>query len=470
MSLSGVTFSGLASGLDTRAIVDALVAVERRPILALQDKKQGLNRSKSLFSDFQKKLEALQEKAKAIAGIDKFLDFQTATDDEDKYFSSSAASNATPGSYNIEVVSVASAEVQVSTGTADRDTTQVIDSSFSIIVGPGTAEEETISVGVSGPMTLQEVASAINNATDGEGNTQSKVQASVLDTGGSGANRYKLVVTATEEGADNSFDIEADVISSQTDDFFTAMAGNAENTTAADASIKINGVTVQRASNTISDAIEGVTLNLKGESAGAVTKLTISTDATKTAEKVRAFVDAYNEVVDFVESQNTVSEEGQANSPLFGDITLRSVRSTIRNLVGGQVSSGNTAYSLLSQMGIESDTEGRLTFTESDFAEALSKDPSAVKNVFTLENGGIAAAVSSTIETLNDSVDGIFKARLDSFDRQIRDADKAIEAKERRLEDFEQAQIERFAALEQAMAQLQAQGNAFAGFTPPSVG
>ena len=66
MSLSGVTFSGLASGLDTRAIVDALVVVERRPIFALQEKKQGLNRSKSLFSDFQKKLEALQEKVGTV--------------------------------------------------------------------------------------------------------------------------------------------------------------------------------------------------------------------------------------------------------------------------------------------------------------------------------------------------------------------------------------------------------------------
>ena len=466
MSLSGISFSGLASGLDSKAIINALMAVERRPILALRSKKILLNKSKSLFNDFKAMIEALQSKAKAIKDIDAFLKFTATTDDEDKYFSVSANEKASPGSYTIDVDSLAKATTKVSTGTADKDTTFVTDATpFTFTFG----DSSTLTVSPSSSLTLQGLADQINNAESSPGVTQTKVRATVLDTGTTGATRYKLVITSLKEGTDAGFTVAGDIGASQTESFFTAMSNNnSENTDAQDSQIKVNGVTVTRSSNTISDAIEGVTFTLKGEHPNGpptTTKVTVTTDTTATAEKVKEFVDAYNAVVDFVKKQNELNEDGGAKGPLFGDVTLRQVRHTLRGLVGASVATGNAKYSLLSQAGIKSDTDGKLTFSASDFGDALADDPTAIKKLFSDAANGITGKVFTKIEGLTDSIDGLFKARIDGFDRQIRDADRSITNKERLLEAFEERQIKKFAALESLIAQLQAQGGALASFS-----
>ncbi len=127
MSLSGISFGGLATGLDTKAIINALMAVEQRPIYALEQKKTLLNRSKSLFNTFQTRLEELQAKAKAIKDIDSFLKFSATTDDEDKYFSVEASEKASPGTYEVEVMLLAAATTRASAGSADKDLTTVVD-------------------------------------------------------------------------------------------------------------------------------------------------------------------------------------------------------------------------------------------------------------------------------------------------------------------------------------------------------
>ncbi|MCA8958292.1 MAG: flagellar filament capping protein FliD [Planctomycetes bacterium] len=470
--MSGITFSGLATGLDTRAIIDALMAVERRPITALEQKKSSLGKSKNLLSDFQSKIEALQGKAKAIKEIDAFLQFDAKTDDDDKFFDVEASEKAAAGTYDVFVESLAKTEVQVSTGSPDRDLTTVVDATTFTFTF---ADNRTLTVAPSTSMTLDELANLINTAESSPGVVQSDVRANVVDTGGTGADRYKLVVTSLKEGKQGGFTVAGDSPLSQTATFFDAMTNNTSaNTKASDAVIKLNGVTLTRSSNTIDDAIAGVTLTLKGENKDAgptprATRITISTNATATSERVKEFVDAYNEVVDFVAKQNELGEEGKASSPLFGDVTLRQVRGALRSIVGGSASTGNDAYSMLSQVGITADKDGKLTFTESKFTEALNDDSGAIKKLFADATSGIAGRVFSRIEALADPVDGVFKARLDGIDRQVRAADSAISEKERRLELFEQNQIKKFAALENLISKLQSQGSAFSSFQAPTI-
>ena len=120
MSSAGISFGGLGSGLDTRAIISALMAVEQRPITALETKKASLNSSKNLFGDFKKLLSDLDTKAKSLRTTTDFLQMKAASSNED-LLTVRAGANATPGSYQIKVMAMASSEVSVSNGRAAKD-------------------------------------------------------------------------------------------------------------------------------------------------------------------------------------------------------------------------------------------------------------------------------------------------------------------------------------------------------------
>ncbi|MCC7063413.1 MAG: hypothetical protein IT456_11450, partial [Planctomycetes bacterium] len=117
MSSAGISFGGLASGLDTQAIISALVAVERRPISALETKKTNLNKQKTLFNDLKGLLDKLQTSAKSLKTTSDFLKMKVASDDED-LVTASATSTAAPGSHTIEIQQLAKAQIHSSSGSA----------------------------------------------------------------------------------------------------------------------------------------------------------------------------------------------------------------------------------------------------------------------------------------------------------------------------------------------------------------
>src|SRR6185295_2952268 len=101
MSSAAINFSGLASGIDTKSVIEALLAVERRPITALQTKRTGYEQSKSLFGTLETKLTALKTKASALKSAGSFLEFK-ATPEKEDFYTATASNGATSGSYSIE--------------------------------------------------------------------------------------------------------------------------------------------------------------------------------------------------------------------------------------------------------------------------------------------------------------------------------------------------------------------------------
>jgi flagellar hook-associated protein 2 len=443
MSSAGISFGGLASGLDTKAIISALTAIERRPIQQLESKKTSLNRQKSLFGDLRTLLDKMTTAAKALKTTSDFLKMKVTSNDED-VLTASASSTASPGTHEIEVVSLAKAQVSASGGYA---------SATSSLGGPGSMMIEidgnTHIIAVNSP-TLQSVAAAVNAQGIG-------VQADVVDTGNpDAAQRYQLVMRATTPGSQGAFTVTYDDGDAAFQNLVTELGGPPK-VAPTNATIEMNGITIQRPTNSISDVIPGVTLDLVA--AGTV-QITVATDAEETSKKVQAFVDAYNEVVDFMAAQNVVDAEGKSSSPLFGDSLLRSVRSNLRVIVGGIVGdTGNESFQLLSQIGIKSDTAGKLTFESSKFAEALAEDETAVAAIFANPTSGLMTRMVDQLDVYTDSVDGLFKARSDSFDRQVKDAQRRIDDGERRLVNFTAALEKKYANLESLLGRLQSQGS-----------
>jgi flagellar hook-associated protein 2 len=458
MSITGISFGGLASGLDTGAIIEALVSLERRPIVALQERKVTYSRKKSLYEDLNSKLETLQEKAKALRLEGELLDFKAETDNTG-FVSVSTNGRATAGSYDIKVGQLAKAEVRTSNGYADKDTTTFGEGLLTFNVD-GEDYQVTISA-TGGGNTLEGIANAIN------GNDDLPVNATVIDTGDA-SNPYKLVLTSELTGEDGSISITAAPANQELIDFAAELTdpGNLI-VDAQNAEFEFNGVPVERSSNSINDLLSGVNITLIGEHSTdpASTKITVSTDSESTSEKIKEFVDAYNDLVDFAKAQNEVTQVDQDNedgpstkaSPLLGDSALRTIQSSLRSIVGGQTESGNEAFSMLFQIGISSDLEGKLTFNQTEFDEALGEDPDALRNIFTNATDGLANQVYDRIEEWTDSVDGLLQGRIDGINTTTRDIDKQITRLEDRVERYEERITREYAVLEEMMNSLNSQ-------------
>lgn len=454
MSSAGISFGGLGSGLDTRSIISALMAVEKRPIAALETKKASLNSSKNLFGDFKKLLSDLDTKAKSLRTTTDFLQMKAASSNED-LLTVRAGATATPGSYQIKVMAMASSEVSVSNGRAAKDDPVFGDGTFFLNVN-GTDHPIDIGAGTGYASTLDGIAQAIRDQ-------DLDVTAEVVDTGQTGAQRYQLVLRSTVVGSAGSFSLSLDSGNAALGALVTEVNTN-QRAPGQDAHLLYNGVDVYRSSNSVTDLIPGVTLDLKAADTVNPVTVTVTTDAEETSKKVKEFVDAYNKVVDFVEKQNELGENGSAKNPLFGDGTLRTIRSSLRSIVGGAVSTGNSAITMLANAGIESDREGKLTFNQAKFEEKLGQDEQAVASLFSAANVGVAARMTTQIESYTSSVDGLIKTRQEGFDRLIKDAQRRIDQGEARLTRYEQSLEQRFANLETQIARLQGQGSALQGF------
>jgi len=456
MSSAGISFGGLASGLDTQAIISALLAVEQVPINALESKRKSYQQQKSQFGDLSGMLTKLQDKAKALSGTNDVLQYKANLDTED-YLTATASPQAQAGTYRIEVNQLAEKEIRGSNGFADSNTTAVTNGSETLLFDIDGSLE---AVAIPANATLDDIANAVNAADIG-------ITAQVANTG-RGSTPFELIFTSDTEGEAGQFTVLVDGGGAGSPNLLSEIVDpmNASAiVTGTDALVDINGVQYQRASNAINDIIQGVTLDLKSDNNGTsnITQLTVATDTEATSESIKEFVEAYNEIVDFVTATNQIDEEGNASNPLFGDVTLRSIRSNLRSVVGSVVGTGNEAFQMLAQIGVTSDTAGKLTFKQSDFDEALVADPAAVQALFADETSGIATRIAEQIELYTDSVDGLIKTRQEGFDRLIKQADDRINQAERRLESYEIQLTNRFANLESLLSSLQSQGSALGG-------
>ena len=452
MSTAGISFGGLASGLDTKAIISALVAVERNPILQLQKKESDLKQQKSLFGDLDGLLDKLSDSVRKLKTTSSFLQMSATSSNED-ILTASASSTATPGTYDVRVLALASGQINTAGAASASDPIANTNASVSLQMDAGGQ-----TYFITADNNLNAIAAAINDETENSG-----VRAEVIDTGETNpdpSQRYQLVVRSEEPGTQSSFSLSYDDGGVGFQDLVNTLNDPANVTAASDAQVEINGVVAYRSTNTITDLYGGLTLDLKSvpDPQETVT-ITVATDGEETSETIKELVEAYNEIVDFFEAQNKVDEEGNASGPLFGDTTLRSIRTSLRGIVGGSFSTGNEAFQLLSQIGITADTTGKLEFNQEDFEEALAGDETAVTALFTDSTFGLSKRLEDQIDLYTDSVDGLIKTRTEGFDRRIKQTKDRIEDGERRLTLYEERLTLKYANLETLLTRLQGQGS-----------
>lgn len=179
------------------------------------------------------------------------------------------------------------------------------------------------------------------------------------------------------------------------DDKFSTDVYNSEMQTAQDAVITVGNSTITKSSNTITDAIEGITMNLLKADTSSTVSLTVSSDTSAAKAGIKSFVDAYNTIMKSINDQLSYDTSTKKKNPLLGDPTLLEIRRKIANTVTGTVPGlSSSSYTNLSQIGITSDSKtGKLALDESKLATALSADPTAVSKLFI----GTATATNAAV-------------------------------------------------------------------------
>jgi len=465
---TSISFGGLASGLDTTAIINALVGAQEIPILSLEAKKEKEQDKLDLVGNLESLVKELKTKASALTSLGGFLS-HSITPSEEGVANFSVTGAPLTGSHTMTVNSLAAADRWNTVGIADD----------AALLGMGTISFDydgaSYSVAID-PIssTIHDIAGAIN-AQAGEA-----VQASVVNTGTASSPSFELVVEGKDTGSDYAI---TNLTSSVAGLAFEA----APLTAASNASITLDGLTVERSSNEFSDVIEGLSIEVVAADVNKTISFAIGVDTEDIQTKLEDFLETYNKIHQFIGDQNVYSEEGGAGGLLFGDNLLQSVKSAVYNgfvAVDPLVVQADTeGYSALSLLGIKSSVGGELELDTAKLNEKMSGNIDLFAGFFAdSADGSTPGAFSNLVtqlETLTDSMgndangdplDGLFEVRKDALTSNIDDMDDSILDMRYRLDKYEGTLVAKYAALEVLMAELQVQEAAAANLASLNFG
>ena len=442
--MAASNISGLVSGMDSNAIIDALKGVKEIQINNLKKQKAGIESQISKVGTIKSAMKDLTSFLEDFATDDEVIDYTGSTSDEDVLTVSTGAGTL-PGNYNIEVTQLA--EIEKNRGDAfENATTEVTAGTLNITV----KEEDAVEIEITEGMTLGEVADAIN-ASDAE------VFASVISDG---TNVY-LQVSAKESGHVIGEDPNDAIIITEN---YTGSAGQQLNltqiTAAANATMTVDGLAVEATSNNVSEVLEGVTLEVKD--LGSV-QVTVEPDKAATKENLEEFVSMFNEAFIPISRELKVTEDTDYSSTLAGDSTIKRLKLAMQTSVTGIVPGTTGSWSALSEMGIEMDPTGKLQIDADKLDDALDKDIAGIADLFTIDDVGISDRLVAVMDPYIEDLEGTFKEKVDSYNDRIDLIDDEIEDQRWRIEKMVSRLTLQFANMEIAVQNFNSQGGALAG-------
>lgn len=429
-------FSGLASNLDTSGIVDRLMQIERMPEQKLDDEIKQVQQKKAAWLGINSTLLNLNTAAEGLTDSTLWSALGATVTDQTA-LTATAGSGAVAGTFNLTVDRLAVAESVISSDFDSETTALNLTGTFNITVA-GT----TKSIAVAAADTLNSLRGKINQAGAG-------VSASVVSkTPGS----FALLVAANGTGTANAITLTDDAAHHTLQSLGLLTGGGAKNVVQAaqDAQFTVNGLTFTRPTNTVSDAIKGVTLNLQGLNTTGLT-LTVQTDTATMAGRIQDFVSKYNA------AHAAISKQTAQGALLQGDSGLNGIGYQLSSLSYSTVA-GLSGLNNLSQIGITLQRDGSLSVDSAKLTAALSSRLSDVQALFATDKTGLAVQFSTYLNGLtraNGTLDGMNQ----SFDRQVQDLRGQRQRMEVALTTREQTLKAEFLQMEQAVSQFQAQGN-----------
>ncbi len=435
-----VSFGGLATGLDTNSIIDAIMKVERQPLTRLKTDKTWLNNRLSAFSDLDSKLKSFQDSITDLGDPD-VLQKRSVNLSSSDYFTATASSDALVGtSYQVEVVSIAQVQKSVSdSGFADKTSNTFGTGTLSLTVGGTTSSIEITSENNS----LEGIMQAINDADLG-------VSAAIINDGT--ASPYRLMLTGKDVGT--AFSLDSSGLSGGSDSLGTFTVTQ----DATQAHVRIDGVDIYSKNNTISEAIPGVTLDLIDDSAGKTVNVDVSLDKATIKAKMEDFVKGYNEVISFITSQSTMGDTDPGI--LDGDAGINSIKRHLQNMLTEPYANSGV-FSTLSELGLETQKDGTLVLNDEKLSDAIDNKLDSLVSLLAGDDGksGLAKGFQEYLDSMTDASDGMLAGRRQSINDNIKQIDDQIERTEARLAKREETLRAQYNSMEKLVSQWSSTGD-----------
>lgn len=463
-----ISFGGLSSGLDTNSIIDQLTALERQPIQKLTNRQTVLNEQKAIYTSVKSKLTDLRSAFDALRDFTLFSSTQTVTTSDTAKIDAVRTGGGAAGGYAINVTSLARAEQRA----ADASfTTSAYAEKLTFKVGA----EDAVSVDIADGDTVDTIAQKVNSAAGMD------VYASVVSG--------RLYFSSKLTGAANTITVTSDGTpgASLLDDM-----GLTVRQTGANASYTVNGGAAQTsASNVVEDAVVGVKLTFKDVGSSSLVMSDPGVDTSKVADKVQAFVDAYNAtlklVYDEVEEKpvkNATTDLDRKKGAVYSDSTLMGIASQLRVAAQRTITGASSAYDSLSDLGIKvsgaSSTtstdakRGVLTFDKEAFKTAYAADPDKAQKLISNITGNATTegfaqyfqrvvVPMTTGDPLVPKQKGLLNGAIEGVDGQIKLLKDRQTREEARVAAYSDRLKRQFSAMESVMAKYNQMGSSLSG-------
>jgi flagellar hook-associated protein 2 len=444
--MAPLSLGGLTSGLDTQAIIDQLMAVDRAPETRMKLQQSVLQARQQTLTDVGTRVRNLLNAVKDLGDVATWADTQTLDVSDSTKLAATRLSGAAPGGHEVNVTTLARSEQR------------------SYAFQPGAA---TLTIG----------AATINlGATDDGQSAADKINASpaspvyavwVQDPLGD-TTKDRLVLTRKDTGEFQPTDMTVSGAPWTSTETYNA---------GVNAAFTVDGGQVQYSkSNVVKSAIPGLQLTLKATGTSSVTVAPPGPDQDAIQKKLQAFVDQYNSTIDFVRGKldekkvpNATTTSDAAKGVLFGDTQLTGLLVQLRNMVSDKTGISGSVKSL-ADLGISTGSgaggaasadaiAGKLTFDTAKFADAFASGRLDVKAFMTDPAKGIAKKLTTLLDPVAKPTSGLIDVRAKQAGDQSDDIDDQIAALETRLAAQEERLNAQFTAMEQAMAQSQSQGS-----------
>lgn len=443
------------NGLDVASIVAQLTTAASQTSTQWQAQQTTINGQITALNTLESDVTTLSNDATALHDPLGAITSRLVSSSNSSIVTGTALPNTAVGSHIVTVNSLATTSAYYSSVPAASSSATIAQGSFDITVGSGTtAKTATITIDSTND-TLDKLASYINTYAQNPGVTASVV------TDASGA---RLALVSQQSGAPGNITIPADtsVIT-----FGTPTAGT-------NASLSVDGVPISSASNTVTGAVNGLTLNLVGAAVGAEVGVGVAPDTSAAANAINSFVVDYNAIINDVSSQYAYNATTQTSGPLSGDSVVAMMQSSLladANYVAG----GTSTVQTLQDIGITMNNDGTLSVDSSALATALNSNYSDVENFFQ-GNGtttGFATTVSNQLTAMTDPSEGAFTVDLQGMNNSVTDLQTQINNFKTYLTNEQAAWTTYYDNISvelQELPEQEAQTNAMLGLTSPTSG
>jgi len=436
---------GLGGGRFKDAIKQ-IINAEREPIRQIEARKAKEQERLKLVQEFQGKVKKLPEVYRQLDSFRKFRELKADWPAKDLLDISLDKDVAEPGEYQLEIIQLAGRKSMISNAfESPEDEIGVGYFTYRMPAG----ETKSVYIGP-GNNTLHGLVNAINREK-GLG-----VTASLINDGSGEDASWRVVIAAKTSGTDN--DIEFPDFYFLDGDF--RLTADDERS-AQNAIVKFNGFEIMSQTNKF-ELLPGVTVDLKEAKEGHEFTFTINYDVPKIAEKVKALVDSLNAVLEFINKQNQIDDKTDTSKTLGGDTALFTIESRVRSWIFTNFDvteegiDDDKVYLRLSDIGIQFQRNGSLSFNEEKFKKVVSTDFEHVANLFSKE-GNLIDNLKYLTDSLLTPNSGMISAKEKSIKDKIRKMDDDIARKEQNLARREQALKRQFSNLETMMNQMQGQ-------------